>query len=167
MSENAEAPLVAPQLEGRDLIIGVRDILVNNPDRHDQQYWIGNYYLTPDEVRCNVSPIPIDLVREYADQPVRYEPSDPEAAWPMCGSTACACGWGAVLSAPPGSFLDGSLLILPDGSCVQVDEWVGDRMGVTEEQREYVFSPIRARERLIRILDALIENPDTEVCMVQ
>jgi len=57
-------------LEGRDLIIGVRDILVNNPDRHDQESWLGNYYLTPDEINEHVAPIslgPGPPVRNPAD----------------------------------------------------------------------------------------------------
>jgi hypothetical protein len=166
MTETAHAAAVAPVLEGRDLIAGVRDILVNNPDRHDQERWLGNYWLTPDEINCHRGQIPIDLIRQYADKPMNAEPSDMEAAWPMCGSTACACGWGAVLSAPPGSFIDGATIVFPDGTWQQMETWVGGRMGLTTDQAKYVFSPIRERLRLIRILDALIEDPETDPASV-
>ena len=155
-------------LEGRDLMIGVRDILVNNPDRHDQDLWVGNYYLTPDELDGYEEPIPLDLVRPYMNQPMSTQPAEPNAVWPMCGSTGCAIGWGAVLSAPPGTVLvdDGSTLITPDGERHPLVDWVAARMGITLDQAWYIADADRERVRLVRILDALLEDPTTDLRLV-
>ena len=164
MSEAEVTPL-----EGRDLIIGMRDILANNPERHDQKEWISNYYLTPDEIEGYEEPIPLDLVRPYMTQPMSTQPVEPNSPWPMCGSTGCAIGWGAVLSAPPGSVLvdDGSILVTPDGERHPLLDWVAARMGITLDQAWYIANPIRERGRLIRILDALSEDPSLDPRFIQ
>ncbi len=156
-------------LEGRDLIAAVRDILVNNPDRHDQNAWISNYYLTPDEINAHEEePIPLDLVRPYANQPITAQPAEPNLPWPVCGSTGCVIGWGAVLSAPPGTTLveAGTILVEPDGERHPLIDWVAARMGITLDQVCYISNPIRSRERLIRILDALLEDPTADPRLV-
>lgn len=159
------------QLEGRDLIMGMRDILVNNPGRHEQADWISNYYLTPDEINSHHEPIPFDLVRPYANQPIPNEPVEPNAVWPVCGSTGCAIGWGAVLSTPPGTVLveDAGMhmiLVFQDGTEHPLLDWVAARMGITISQAAYISDPDRERERLIRILDALLEDPTTDLRFV-
>ena len=155
------------QLEGRDLIMGMRDILVNNPDRHDQGAWLSNYYLTPDEIGSYREPIPLDPILPYMNQPMSTVPVEPNAPWPVCGSTGCAIGWGAVMAAPPGTVLiDGEVLVFPDGTTRPLLDWVAARMGITMYQAMYIANPNRERERLIRILDALLEDITTDPMFV-
>ena len=154
-------------LEGRELISAVRDILVLHPERHDQEAWISNYYLTPDEIIGYTDPIPLDLVRKYADKDMSTEPVEPNAPWPACGSTGCVIGWGAVLSTPPGTVMDGTLIVTPDEEMHPLLDWVAARMGLTLGQVVYISHPYRERERLIRILDALIADPNTDPRLVE
>lgn len=154
-------------LEGRELIAALRDILEGHPDRHDQNVWISNYYLTPDELTEYREPIPLDLVREYADKDMSTEPVEPNVPWPVCGSTGCVIGWGGVLSSPAGTILDGVILIMPDGDAHPLLDWVAARMGITHDQAGYIANPNRERERLIRILDALLDDIHTDLRFVQ
>jgi len=72
--------------------------------------------LTPDEVMDGGElMLPVDLIRPYAMRPVTTQPEDPGSQWPVCGSTGCVAGWGAILAAPPGSFIRGSRIFLPGG----------------------------------------------------
>jgi hypothetical protein len=154
-------------LEGRELTIALRRILAENPDRHEQEVWLGNAYLTPDELSENGDLLlPLDMIRPYAMLPVRPQPEETGAVWPVCGSTGCVCGWGAVLSAPAGSFIRGFRILTPDGEEHQLDGWVARKMGINSDQASHLFSPLRGRERLIRLLDALIENPETDMMSV-
>ena len=155
-------------LEGRDLINAVREILVNNPDRHDQESWISNYYLTPDEIIAYEEPIPLDLIRPYVTQPMPTQPVETNSPWPVCGSTGCVLGWAAVLSTPPGTTVvdDGGVLVTPDGLRHRLVDWVAVRMGITWDQAYYIADADRSRERLIRILDALLEDPNTDLRLV-
>lgn len=155
-------------LEGRELMIAVRRILVENPERHDQGVWVGNYYLTPDELSDNGDRLlPVDEIRPYAMQPIAMQPEEPNAPWPVCGSTGCVAGWAAVLAAPPGSFIRGWRIVLPGGAEFPLDKWAASRMGISSWQAAYLFNPNRGRERLIRLLDALIEDPGTELELVE
>ena len=158
----------AQDLGGRDLIVAVREILVKNPERHDQAYWVGNYYLTPDELMDSGGfQIPLDEVRPYAMRPIATEPEDSGARWPVCGTIGCVAGWAGVLAAPPGSTLTGFMLTLPDGEQWELSRWVARRMGISQAQAAYLFSPNRSRERLIRLLDALAEDPDANLALVE
>lgn len=151
-------------LEGRELLIAVREILVKNPERHDQQVWVGNAYLTPDELELgNELMLPVELIRPYAMRPLTVQPEEAGARWPVCGSTGCLAGWGGVLSAPAGSFIRGPRIVLPDGEEHLLHYWSAEKMGIRQHQAGYLFSPNRSRERLIRILDALIEDPTTNI----
>lgn len=155
-------------LEGRDLIIATRRILVENPERHEQEVWIGNAYLTPDELSEGTGLLlPVDLIRSYALRPVTAQPEDPGARWPVCGSTGCVAGWSGVLSAPQGSFIKGHVIVLPNGDEWSLSRWAAKKMGITPIQAAYLFSPMRSQERLIRILDALIEDPATNIELVE
>jgi hypothetical protein len=155
-------------LEGRDLLVAVRAILVENPERHDQQVWVGNFYLTPDELADGTElMLPADLIRQYAMRPLTTQPEEPGAQWPVCGSLGCVAGWGAVLSAPHGSFIKGPRIVLPSGEKMLIHYWAAEKMGLSNDQAAYLFSAGRgSRERLIRILDALIENPNANVELV-
>lgn len=155
-------------LEGKELLIAVHRILVENPERHAQEVWVGNYFLTPDEVAdASDLDLPVDEIRPYALRPINVQPEQPGAVWPVCGSTGCIAGWGAILAAQPGSRIRGNRIILPNGDKWPMDMWVARKMGLTWEQADYLFSPARQRERLIRILDALIEDPTTDVTQVE
>ena len=68
------------ELTGRDLMIAVRRILVENPERHEQDVWLGNYYLTPDELRDGYTlDLSLDEMRPYALQPIRTQPEEPNS----------------------------------------------------------------------------------------
>ena len=156
------------ELTGRDLMVAVRRILVENPERHEQDVWLGNYYLTPDELRDGYTlELSLDEMRPYALQPLPMQPEEPNSPWPVCGTTGCVAGWAAVLSAPPGSLVRGSRILFPDGAFETLDRWVARRMGITREQAAYMFNPNRDTARLIRILDALIEDPSTDPALVE
>lgn len=150
-------------LEGRDLLIAVRDVLVENPERHNQEVWIGNKFrLTGSEIN-----IPVDLMRPYAYQPLPAEPADPSAAVPACGSTGCAFGWAAVFSTPPGTLISNGKITLPDGEEHYIGEWVTEKMDIGSISASHIFSPLLSRERLIRMLNALILDPEARIYGIQ
>lgn len=150
-------------LTGVDLLKGVRDILVANPERHDQSLWIGNYYLDPEETIGDRDKIPVDQIRAYMNDSFPPEPADMDTDVPPCGTTGCFFGWAGVLSAPAGSFITNGRIYLPGGDSFYLPDWVGPRLGFTAGESSFMFSPLRSRTDLIRILDARIEDPQADV----
>lgn len=148
-------------LEGRDLILGVRDILDRNPGRHDQRTWLGNVFW--DDDLPSRSKVPADQIRAFMYQPLPLAPDDLSTAIPPCGSTGCAFGWAAILSAPQGAFISNGRVYLPGGTSWSITDWVIPRMGLTAEQGTYMFAPNRSTEQLIAILTALAEDIDADV----
>ena len=144
-------------LEGTALLEGVRDILVRNPERHDQATWIDNAYNRGVEIK-----IPVSEIRVFMYDPVPEVPAV-DAAFPPCGTVGCAFGWGAILAAPPGSYITNGRIYLPGGDSFYLPDWVGPRMGFTERDASFVFSPARTREQLIAILDARIADPQADI----
>lgn len=156
MTETQRAPLA-----GRDLILGVRDILRDNPDRHEQAIWLGNVFYDGD-LNSNYQ-MSVDLIRDFMWQPIPDGPGDTTVMVPPCGSTGCAFGWAAILSAPRGSFISNGRLELPDGKTYSIIDWVTPRMGITNGQAAYMFAPHRSTEHLIAILTRLADDIGTDV----
>jgi hypothetical protein len=148
-------------LDGRDLILGVRDILVRNPERHDQRMWLGNVFFGA-ELRSTYQ-VPVDRIREFMWQPIPDGPGDTTVMVPPCGSTGCAFGWAGVLSAPQGSFISNGALYTPDGERRDIVEWVTEKMGITSDQAGYMYAPQRSTEQMIAILTALADDIHTDV----
>lgn len=158
MTETDTPPREWVPLEGIELLRALRDILVNNPERHEQEAWLSNYFLTPDELDENPTLIPVDQIRQYATQPIPHTPQDMGSLWPVCGTTGCIAGWTGVLAAPPGSKIGNGRIYFPDGTDQHLFNWAGPKLGLDHEQASFMFSMYRHRERLIRILDAMIES---------
>lgn len=148
-------------LGGTDLILGVRDILDRNPGRHDQATWLGNVFYGM-ELNSRHQ-VPVDRIRAFMYEPVPLTPGDKDNPVPPCGSTGCAFGWAAVLSAPRGSYISNGRVYLPGGRHESIIDWVVPRMGITDDQAVYMFSPNRSTEQLIAILGALAEDINADV----
>lgn len=161
MPENAQQQWVP--LKGRDLLTAVRDILIRNPERHNQGLWVGNAYSSP-EVDVKV---PVDQIRTYMYQPLAAEPADTKSLAPPCGTTGCVFGWGAIMSAPQGSFVSNGRIFLPDGHSDSIADWVTLKMGINSNQASFMFSPARSRESLINILNVLIDKLGTDVRVLE
>lgn len=55
--------------------------------------------------------------------------------------------------------MTGCIITTPDGERHPLVDYVAAKMGISMVQAIYIASTIRTRERLIRIFDALIEDP--------
>ena len=132
-------------LEGRDLLVGLRDILVANPERHNQAAWLGNVYADPEKGGLEErTQVPVDEIRRYMFTPPPLQPADSDAEVPPCGTTGCAFGWAAILAAPPGSYITNGRVYFPDATLENVADWVAPRLGL---------DPLDAFVRVLRDAD--------------
>jgi hypothetical protein len=150
-------------LEGPDLLRGVRDILIANPERHNNRLWVGNVYLDLESDIKERRKVPVDQIREHMFQPIPANPQDTGAEVPPCGTTGCAIGWGGILSAPAGSYVTNGRIYLPDGSSHWLMDWVPPRMGLNPGDASSVFSPNRTTQQIIDIMDARIADPEADI----
>src|SRR5260370_17289580 len=84
-------------LEGRDLLIAVRRIVGNNPERYNQESWISNVFRSA-YVQRPLPTLLVDMARQFAYLPVPVTPADPTR--PGSGTTGCSPGWRPSLVAP-------------------------------------------------------------------
>lgn len=145
-----------------DLLRRVRTILAENPRRHDQDTWYGNFFEDGDWI--NDYRLSVEEARQWAAVPVPAEPMVPEAT---CGTTGCVAGWAAILAAPMGAVLtDGYFIVLPDQKegedSLAISFYAREALGISRMQAIWLFSSSRTHVEVLAELDYLIENPDDE-----
>ncbi len=155
MIKAAQAPEWTP-LEGRDLLIAVRRIVGNNPERYNQESWISNVFRSA-YVQRPLPTLLVDMARQFAYLPVPVTPAD--ATRPVCGTTGCVAGWGAILGAPDGTQVNNGSVFLPDGTDSSIWDYARERFGLDTMQASWLFEGNRTRDEVLEALDALIENP--------
>ena len=150
-------------LRGTALLQGVRDILIQNPERHDQSTWVGNVFMSKVIDLSERVKVPVDEIRAHMREPFPDEPADSSTPAPACGTTGCALGWAAILAAPAGSYVTNGRVCFPNGESDYMPDWVAPLMGFTPAEASFVFSPSRTREQLIDILNARIADPAADI----
>ena len=137
-----------------DLLIAVREIIVDNPERHDQSRWAGNVFADAQGT--------LGAIRNLALTPIPDEPMD--EASPVCGTTGCTAGWTVFLGDDPRATLTYSQNVMtPDGETCDIGYRARELLGLSREQSDYLFDGDRTREEVIDALDDLINNPDADL----
>jgi hypothetical protein len=138
------------------LLRAVRQIVAENPGRHDQSGWVGNVF--DDGYSRNAV---LGDVQALAMTPVPLAPLD--AGNPVCGTAGCVAGWLGILGSDPRAVLRGSYVRL-GGREEHVSGLAAKYAGLNPRQERYLFAVIRTREEILTALDALIEDKDAEIC---
>jgi|SRR5882724_1059910 len=139
------------------LLVAVRDLIVGNPERHDQEHWVSNVF--QDMTRAHPD---LATLRPFAAKNLPDEPQDDEN--PVCGTRACVAGWTVILGDDPRVKLNGDRgILLPDGTLTSYADRARTLLGITYPQGEYLFESLRSRDEVIEALDRLIADPSDEI----
>jgi hypothetical protein len=143
--------------DSHTLLIAVRDLVLENPERHDQEHWVSNVFGTMRGKRFDVT-----ALRAFAVKGLPEEPQDDSN--PVCGTRACVAGWTVILGDDPRVRLDGDIgIIFPDGKAGSYSERARELLGINDRQAEYLFDMNRTRDEVIGALNTLIDDPDAEI----
>ena len=126
-----------------ELLIAVRNVIRDNPERHDQGTWIGNVW--------GDTKAPAATYRKYAMAPVPETPADTEN--PVCGTTACVAGWAVILGETNHRILQ------TWGLGTHIHERAMELLDLSDWQADYLFAGYLHRTDVLSYLDALIEDP--------
>lgn len=136
------------------LLTGVRDIVANNPERHQQETWLSN-------ALGYVADMKVEEARAYISTGIPEFPEDP--ARPVCGTTACLAGWIAIMAAPPGSIITSEYMHIPGQAADSIARYARKAAGLDEYQAAWLFDGDRYREEIIDALDQLIVDPEAQI----
>lgn len=141
----------------RELLVLVRDIVEDHPERHNQGRWVGNVFE-------KIAVMTVDELRQYALADMPESPAMPDR--PVCGTTACVAGWAVIAGSAPGSVIKrteweyDTEVTFPDGTGKQVSQYAQELLDLDSGQASWLFDEYRTREEVLFGLDALIGNPD-------
>ncbi len=82
-----------------------------------------------------------------------------------CGTTGCVAGWAAILTAPPGAFIeDGSNIETAQGERIGSANYLGAQaLGLDQDLADYLFHAGRTRAEVLAALDAIAETGTFEI----
>ncbi len=140
-----------------ELMGKVREIIADNPERHDQNIYHGNAFERSPTFDYFYHIVPAEQAREWALRPI---PEQPENQDLICGTTACVAGWAAILAAPAGSQITGRNLQEPYGPQVHIEDYARRHLGITHVQAAWLFHSRRSRDEVLRGIDYLLSHPD-------
>lgn len=136
-SQTANPPALAERL---------RSAISKQPDRFNQQRWLGNYWLEDPWIQGHAS---VDLLREILSSPVpSFYPSEPDLLW---GTTACVGGFAAVFAAPPRSVFSfvRQTVMLSGGGTYTIREYAARKLNLSKlDGDHYLFLPQRTTEEV-------------------
>lgn len=134
------------------LLAAVRDLLVYNPDRHDQHHWVNNIFGSAKGI--------VGDLRQYTTQELPDEAEDEDN--PVCGTTACVAGWTVILGDDPRARIT-DYEVSFSGRTTTVADRARELLGLTSEQSGWLFDAYRDRDDIIEALGRLIEDPQAEI----
>jgi hypothetical protein len=139
----------------RDLLIAVRDIVAEHPERWNQRQWVGNVFTSPSGGK-------VEDLAPFAMSPLPEEPLNEDN--PVCGTRACVAGWAAILGSPPGTVIDGNGDMMIPGEInddiMSAMRRARDVLGLDENQADYLFDAYRTHQEVLDALGALLDDPD-------
>ena len=139
-----------------DLLIQVRDVILNNPERHNQGSWITN------EFSYHVPRVELGILRRFAAKLLPEVPEDEDD--PICGTQACVAGWAVILGDDPTArIFDTTAVTETDGTKVEFGYRARDLLGLDSIQAHWLFAADRTRDEVLDALNALIDNPATNL----
>jgi hypothetical protein len=150
------------------LLTEVRDVIRDNPSRHNQRHYIGSTI----DMEFNLQD-----ARQFAHEPLPDEPMD--ELKPVCMTTACVAGWMIILGSDTKTVvhlintyngLSTTEIIEYDESeiteCLSygsLEHRAIELSGLPTDVTSILFYEDRTRDEVLDILDYLIEHPDEDV----
>jgi len=148
-----------------EILTKVRNIIVNQPQRHYQGSWLSSAFgesLAPVD-------IPIGELRPSLctpiTMPIRKVADDGDPKGNACGTRGCAAGLIVLVGSDPDEEFTDTSHVTVNGRTnrMSVSDRATQLAELSYEQREWLFSAIRSRDEVVQALDALIADPDAAV----
>lgn len=141
----------------RELLTAVRDLVRDNPERHDQGHWIANRFTSG----YSLPRVRLERLRPYALAPIPEVPLDGSS--PVCGTKACVAGWAVILGENPVALVRDDEYIWLPGGARSIQDRARELLSLTGRQASWLFSACRSREEVLKGLDALIADPSADL----